>query len=37
VPQDRFRWDLPELWVAVQVDEAGKQRAGKGDALAWAG
>jgi hypothetical protein len=37
VPQDRFGWDLPELRVAMQVDEAGKQRAVKGDELAWAG
>src|SRR6266568_2965237 len=37
VPQDRFRGDLPKQRMAMQVDEAGKQRAGKADELAWAG
>ena len=37
VPQDRFRGDLPKQRMAMQVDEAGKQRAGEADQLAWAG
>ena len=37
VPQDRFRWDLPKQQVGMQVDKAGKHRAGKADEGAWAG
>src|SRR6266571_2640689 len=37
VPQDRFRGDLPKQRMAMQVDEAGKQRAGEADQLTWAG
>jgi len=34
MPQDLLWWDLPKPRMTMQVDEAGKQRAGKADALA---
>src|SRR6266516_1598383 len=37
VPQEFLRWDPPKQRMTMQVDEAGKQRAGKADALGWAG